>query len=196
MTRIHSPFTIPEHLRRSPVETSMNLEEELLREHSRKHAEKLARWVGTDSNRLTVLMRHFLTGEFLTSQRAAWVVTIIAERHPMLFCPYLKRMLSRMQEPGVHDAVKRSVVRILQDIEIPDNLLGTTATLCFEQLSSAEAPIAVKCFSMTVLAHIAEREPELGRELRLVIEQQLPFAGAGFRARARETLKAIQAHEK
>ena len=192
MTRIHSPFATPEHLPRSPVETSMNLEEELLREHSRKHAEKIARWVGADSGRLKALMRLFLRGEFRTSQRAAWVVAIIAGQHPELFHPYLKKMLSRMQEAGVHDAVKRSVVQILQDIEIPDDLLGATANLCFEQLSSAEAPIAVKCYSMTVLAHIAEREPELGRELQLVIEQQLPYSSAGFRARARETLKAIQ----
>jgi len=44
---------------------------------------------------------------------------------------------------------------------------------------------------MTVLARIVKREPELGRELRLVIEEQLPFAGAGFRARAKEVLKYL-----
>ena len=173
----------------------LDLEAELLREHSRKHAERIARWVGADKSRLRMLMRLFLKGERRTAQRAAWVVAISAEGHSLLYRPYLKRMLSRMQEPGIHDAVKRSVVRILQDIDIPDNVLGTAANLCFEQLRSAGAPIAVKCFSMTVLAHIAEREPDLGRELRLMIEQQFPYASAGFRARARETLKAIQTYD-
>jgi hypothetical protein len=169
----------------------MNLEAELLSEHSRKNAEKLARWVGTDRVRLNQLMRLFLKGEFRTAQRAAWTVSIAAERHPLLFRRYLKQMLLRMQEPGVHDAVKRTVVRVLQDVVIPDDLLGMATNLCFAQLSSGEAPIAVKCFSMTVLARIVKREPELGRELRLVIEEQLPFAGAGFRARAKEVLRYL-----
>ncbi len=132
----------------------MNLEAELLSEHSRKNAEKIAHWVGADRGRLSRLMRLFLKGEFRTAQRAAWAVAIAAEEHPLLFRRYLKLMLLRMQEPGVHDAVKRTVVRILQDVDIPDDLLGMATNVCFEQLSSGEAPIAVKCFSMTVLARI------------------------------------------
>jgi hypothetical protein len=170
----------------------MDLEAELLREHSRKQAEKVARWVGADSARLKVLMQLFLKGEYRIAQRAAWVVAIVGERHPILFRPYLKRMLFRIQEPGIHDAVRRAVVRILQDFEIPRDLLGMAATLCFEELSSADAPVAVKCYSMTVMMHIVKKEPELGRELRLVIEQQLPYASAGFRARAKETLRQLE----
>jgi hypothetical protein len=169
----------------------MDLEVELLSEHSRKHAEKIARWVGADSERLNQLMQFFLKGEYRIAQRAAWVVTIVAERHSFLLRPYLKRMLSRIQEPGIHDAVKRSVVCILQEIEIPESLLGTVATLCFDELSSAGSPVAVKCYAMTVLARLAEQEPELGGELRLVIEQQMPFASGGFRARAKETLRQL-----
>ncbi len=170
----------------------MNLEAELLLEHSRKHAEKIARWVGEDRRRLGMLMELFLKGDFRTAERAAWVITILADRRPLLFRRYLRQMLTRMQEPGVHDAVKRAVVRILQDMDIPHELLGMAASICFKQLSAATAPIAVKCFSMTVLARIAAREPELGRELQLVIEQQLPFASAGFKARARETLDQLR----
>jgi hypothetical protein len=173
----------------------MDLEAQLLYEHSRKHAEKIGRWVGADSARLKLLMKFFLKGEYRIAQRAAWVVTIVAERRPIIFRPYLKRMLSRVHEPGIHDAVKRCVIRILQSTDIPDDLLGLVTNTCFEQLTSVGAPVAVKCFSMTVLTRIAKSEPELGRELRLVIEQQLPFASAGFRARARETMKTIQAHD-
>jgi hypothetical protein len=169
----------------------MDLEAELLREHSRKNAEKLARWVGEDRGRLKLLMKLFLTGEPRTAQLAAWVVAILAEGHPSLFRPYLEQMLSRMQEPGIHDAVKRCVVGIMQEMDIPERLLGMVANICFEQLSSADAPVAVKCFSMTVIARIAEKEPDLGRELQLVIEQQLPFASAGFKARAKETLRQL-----
>ena len=170
----------------------MDLETELLREHSKNQAEKIVRWIGSDQRRLKMLMSLFLTGEYVVAQRAAMVVSTLTDHDPQIFRRYLKPMLARVQEPGIHDAVRRSIVRLLQYIDIPGDMLGTAANVCFEQLGSAGAPIAVKCFSMTVLANIVRKEPELGRELQLVIEEQLPFAGAGFRARAREILRALK----
>jgi hypothetical protein len=169
----------------------MDLEAELLREHSRRQAERIARWVGPDARRLRRLMDCFLSGERLVAQRAAWVVTIHAGEHPGMYARWLPRMVARIQEQGIHDAVRRCVVHLLQSVEIPRPMMGMVATICFRYLGSADQPIAVRVFSMTVLQRIAEREPDLGRELRLVIEQQLPYAGAGFRARARRTLAAL-----
>ena len=169
----------------------MNLEEEILREHSRAQAERIARWGGGDRGRFARLMKLFLKGEYRVTQRAAWPVGICAEAHPALVQPYLGKMITRMQETGVHEAVRRNVVRILQDVEIPHRLLGRVATVCFDYLASADSSIAVQSFSMTVLSRIASAEPDLRRELRLVIEQKLPFAGAGFRACARRVLEGI-----
>jgi hypothetical protein len=89
--------------------------------------------------------------------------------------------------------VKRNGVRILQCIEIPNSLLGTVASLCFDYLNSVDAPIAVKANSMTVLTRIAEREPDLKRELRDSIELMLPYAGPGIRAHARMVMKRLEA---
>lgn len=169
----------------------MDLETEILREHSKRQALRIASWVGHDRRRFRRLMELFLKGDRLITQRSAWVVGICADNHPELVRPHLKPLVKKMQEPGVHDAVKRNVVRILQTADIPNDLLGTVATLCFEYLGSVNEPIAVRAFSMTVLAKIAQREPDLMRELRLVIEQQLPYGSAGIRARARRVLKML-----
>jgi hypothetical protein len=173
----------------------VDLREEILREHSRRQAERLARWVGNDRRRFRKLMELFLKGEYRVTQRSAWIVGICAERFPAMVRPYFPKMIARMEEPGVHEAVRRNVVRIFQDVEIPRRLQGKIATLCFNYLSSGDAPIAVKALSMTVLARIAEEEPELGRELKLVIEQQLPFGSAGIRARAKKVLAMIARSE-
>lgn len=129
-------------------------------------------------------MELFLGGEFRLAQRSAMAVGICAERHPALVRPYLKRMIARMDEPGVHVAVRRAVVRTLQTADIPPALLGRVAEVCFRYLAAQDSAIAVRACAMTVLARIAGREPELARELRLVIERQLPWASPGFRARA------------
>jgi hypothetical protein len=171
----------------------MNLESEILKEHSRRQAERIASWVGSNRKRMNSLMKLFLTGEYRVTQRAAWPISICADRHPAMISSYIPQLVRRMQDPGVHDAVKRNVVRILQTADIPEELLGTVATLCFGYLCGADEPVAVKCFSMTVLGRITQREPDLGRELRLVIEQQLPFGSAGFRARAKQVLSMLNA---
>jgi hypothetical protein len=100
-------------------------------------------------------------------------------------------MIRRMQEPGVHYAVKRNVVRILQFIEIPHTLIGEVTKICFDYLASPNEPIAVRVFSMTVLANVAQKEPDLKNELRLVIEQQLVYGSMGFCSRAKKVMKMI-----
>lgn len=171
----------------------MDIESEILREHSRRQADRIATWVGKDRKRLSQLMKLLLEGEYAVAQRAAWVAGICSDRHPEMVRPYLRRLVNRMQEPGVHDAVKRNVVRILQTADIPRELLGTVASICFDYLSDADTPIAVKACSMTVLCRIAKQEPELGRELRLVIEQQLPYGTGAIQSRARHVLRQLEA---
>jgi hypothetical protein len=170
----------------------VNLEAEILKEHSKRQTVRLARWIGSDKQRFRQLMSMFLNGEYRVTQRSAWILSTCAENHPTLIRPYLGKLIKKMQEPGVHDAVKRNVVRILQFVEIPERLLGEVATVCFNYLTSPSEPIAVRVFSMTVLANIAQKEPGLKNELRLVIEQQLLHGGMAFCSRARKVIKTLE----
>jgi hypothetical protein len=171
----------------------MEIEAELLKEHSRRQADRIVAWIGADAKRLKKLMDLFLEGEYLVTQRSAMAVGIFAERHPALVAPYLGRMLALMEEPGVHVAVRRCVVRILRDVHIPAGQLARVANLCFGYIASGDSPVAVKAFAMTVLARIARSKPDLGRELRLVIEQQLPYGSSGFRSCAARILRELAA---
>ncbi len=137
-------------------------------------------------------MELFLNGGYQVTQRSAWSIGICAERHPALIRPHLKQMVKKIQQPDVHDAAKRNVVRILQHIDIPGDLLGIVATSCFNYVSSPNEPIAVRAFSMTVLANIAMRKPGIKNELKLVIEQQLSYGSIGLCARARKVLKTLE----
>ncbi len=88
--------------------------------------------------------------------------------------------------------MKRNTVRVLQDIEIPDNLKGILAEKCFEFLTSNQEPVAVRVFSMTILANMAKKLPDLKKELSIIIEDQMPFASAGFISRGTKVLKQIK----
>ena len=169
----------------------MNLESEILREHSKGQCVRITAWIGTDRKRFKKLMDLFLRGEYRITQRAAWIVQHCADKHVELVIPYIDKMIDRMLEAGVHDAVKRNVVRILQDIDIPRRLAGKVATICFDWLASAKEPVAVKVFSMSVLANIAKQEPDLKNEIRILIEQQMPLGSAGFKSRGKKVLRQL-----
>lgn len=169
----------------------MNLREEILKEHSRRQAEKIAAYIGDDERRFAELMHLFLGNTYRVTQRAAWIVSICAERNPFLIEPFLSKMVNNLSG-DVHDAVKRNTLRIFQTIELPKKLCGKTADICFRFLMDADEPIAVKVFAMTVAANICKHEPELKNELQLVIEDQLENASAGFKARAKKILRQLR----
>ncbi|MEW6469976.1 MAG: hypothetical protein AB1458_13695 [Bacteroidota bacterium] len=170
----------------------MDLRSEILREHSKKQTMRIVRYVGDDKKRFAVLMKLFLGDEYRISQRAAWMVNYCAGYHPELIQPYLGKVIANLKKPGLHAAVKRNTVRLLQYIAIPSRLMGPAAEACFVLFSSKSEPVAVKCFSMTVLFNICKKEPGLKNELKLMIEEQLPYSSAGFRARAGRTLAALE----
>jgi len=174
---------------------TMNLEKEILAVHSKDQVVTLVRWVGKDKSRFKQLMELFLEGDSNPAQKSAWIIGHCAELHPELVNPWLKAMIKKMRQPGLNGALKRNVVRILQFVDIPRGLQGMVANLCFELIASMEEPIAVRTFSITVLANIAREEPALRKELEIVVRQMLPYSTPAFRARAKKILKDSEIEE-
>ncbi len=170
----------------------MNLASEILKEHSKRQVVKIAGWIGSNRSRFKQLIELFLNGEPVVSQRSAWTVGYCGEKYPALITPWLPAMLKKMQETNVHCAVKRNVTRTFQYIEIPPKHLGKVVTVCFNELADPGNTIAVRTFSMYVLAKIAKDEPGIINELRVTIEQMLPHATAGLRACSRRVLKQLK----
>jgi hypothetical protein len=113
------------------------------------------------------------------------------EEHPELITPHLKKILDFVVKLDVHAAVKRNTMRLLQFIDIPKNIHGRVAEIGFNFLNDKKEGIALQVFAMIVLGKIVQHEPELANELRIIIEDRLPYATAGFRSRARKVLKAL-----
>ena len=170
----------------------MNLEYEILKEHSKRQAVKIANWVGSNPERFKQLIELFLRGEYRITQRSAWIVSHCADNYPELVLPWLPAMVKRMQDPAVHDAVRRNTLRFMAGFDVPQPILGNVVTLCFDYLNSRESPIAVKVHAMTVLANAAQKHPDLRHEIEDSIQAQMENAGPAIRARARMVLKKLQ----
>jgi hypothetical protein len=170
----------------------MDIRREILKSHSRVQRDKIVDYVGNNPTRFKVLVEVFLSGPYRVTQRSAWPISYCTELHPQLVKPHLKTLLDCLKTPGIHQAVKRNILRLLQFIDIPKRSHGQIADICFQYLSNRKEPIAVRCFAMTVLGNIARYNPDLKQELLIIVEDNLPYATPGFAARARRLLRELK----
>jgi hypothetical protein len=173
----------------------MDLRDALSQEHSKVQTSKIVKYIGKNPDRFSSLVKIYLSGPYRITQRAAWPLGSCVEAHPELITPHWKALIDFARKPDVHDAVKRNTVRLLQFIDIPIKHQGRVADLCFRFLQNTSEPIAVRCFSMTVLSRIAKAKPELKNELKILIEDQFPYATPGFLSRAKKVLKQLQSRD-
>lgn len=169
----------------------MNIKEALMKEHSKVNTLAIVDYIGSDKKRLKELLAVFAIGELRLTQRAAWPLSYVAEQQPYLVQPELEFIVGLLDKP-LHVAVKRNVLRILQDYDIPENLLGIVADKCFAYLLDKKETIAVQAFAMKTLYNICVKEPDLKHELILIIEDMIPFGSAGIRHRCKQTLSALR----
>lgn len=170
----------------------MDLREEILKEQSKTQWEHIAAWIGDDRKRFKALVDLFLHDEYRVVQRSSNIISKVGDKHPGLIKPHIDAMVQRMTEPGIPVSVKRNVVRLLQTIPPPERLHGEVMNICFDLLADVRETIAVRCFSMTVLANLAKIYPDLKNELIALIEdEQAP--SAGFVSRRNKVLKELRA---
>ncbi|MFZ1527235.1 MAG: hypothetical protein WAT19_00665 [Ferruginibacter sp.] len=170
----------------------MNLRETILGEHSKAQCKKIVNWVGSSEKRFDELFNLFLHDEYRVVQRAAWPVSYCVQAHPMFIKKHFGSLLNNLQKPGIHNAVKRNTVRLLQTVDIPKKWQGRVMDTCFQYISDPQEKVAVKAFSLTILSRLALQYPEIVPEIALILEDQLPCQTAAFKVRAKQFLKAIK----
>lgn len=169
----------------------MNLREEILKEHSRPQALKIAGYACASKKNFKELMQCFLDEEYRLSQRAAWSVSWAARKKPEMISPHIKDLVSVLNKKNVHDAVIRNSVRVLQEIEIPEEFHGEVMDACFRFIEKPATPVAIKVFSLTTLFNLSKYYPEIKPELKLIIEDCREHETAAFKSRAKKILSKL-----
>lgn len=170
----------------------MKIREQLLFAHSKENTRKITNYIGSNKDRLQELMNCFFSNEYRVSQRSAMAVSDCFDQHPHLMQPHLERMIANLNTENIHIAVKRNTVRILQFIEVEENLQSELFDHCINFLKDPKEPIAVKAFSMGILYKICKQYPDLKTEVIPLIEDELEYTdSAGVRSRGRNILKKL-----
>ena len=170
----------------------MNLREAILAEHSKTNTQKIVQWIGNDPEKIQKLIYILFNDEHHIVQRAAWVLSDVAEIHAVAVQKYIPALVEKLKDTGAHIAVKRHIYRMLQYLELPEIIHGDLMNNCFESLINPREALAVRAFAMSILARMAETYPEIGNELKLIIEDTLQHeAAASFKSRAKKVLNQL-----
>ena len=168
----------------------MNYKELLEERYSKETIMAIAHFLVENQQEIASYLEIMKDGEAGTSQRAAWAFGHAGIANPKLVSGHIPELLKMLEKPK-HQSISRNIYRVMQFIEIPEKYEGVLYDLCIRDLMDPKQPIAVKCFGMTTAFNICKKYPELQPELKLVIEENLENASAGYRSRARKILPKL-----
>lgn len=171
----------------------MDLEKKLLERHSKEFTESIVNYIGNDSKKFEKLLSIMFTGKGIVSQRAAWAFSYCAINHLKALTRHFNGLIKLLEDSSHHPAIHRNILRVFQEINVPDKYCARLIEICFKNIMSQMQPIAVRAFAITVAANICERFPELKNELFLILNEinQLPQNPA-IKHRTRVALKQLE----
>lgn len=170
----------------------MNYAERLEIQQSRALTTAIAKHVGDDYKRFQVLAKLVFGSDKILQQRAAWPFSEIILTHHTWMRAYWKHCVESLKDESLHEALHRNVLRCLQELEIPEAYQADILDTCLKAIMSERRAIAVRAFSITVAANICMQQPELKRELRLILNElaQQPM-NAALQVRVKRALKIL-----
>ena len=155
--------------------------------HSKELRNEIVEYVSNSKKRMNALMFFFFHDNLQYNQRSSWSVGKIGIDNHKLVEPHLDDMVKVLDNPK-HDAVVRNVLRIFEDLPIPEQLEGYLCDKCFEYVENPQYVVALRAFGLTVLQKIARSYPELQAELVALVKEKMPMGTAAFKVRGRRVL--------
>jgi hypothetical protein len=152
---------------------------------------KVLEFVKDNPARIKELMSLFFFENNVIVQRCSYSISILAQKDSNALFPYLEQLFDYLENPRTLGH-RRNILRILKEIQIPDEWHGKLVDDCFKFIYDKKEEIAVICFSLELLGIYCKTYPELAIELNLAIDSLVPFRSAGIKSRAiREKKKLV-----
>src|SRR5690554_7868389 len=122
----------------------MDLNYMLSTDRSKAAKDRIVPYIKDDPEKFAKLFDLFWNGKGLVAQRASWTVSYCAEQYPELIYPYCQEMVDYLQVPGIHDSIKRNILRTFQYIAIPVAVEESLLGICFDLFSDKAEAVAIR----------------------------------------------------
>jgi hypothetical protein len=175
----------------------MDLERQILVEHSVINAEKIALYIEDHPEKLEELLQLILQGNKITAQRGAWVLGKLSKRFHTRFLPYLDFIISEIKD-AKHVAVSRNFAKVFMVMTrkiyldlLTKKQIDDIVEICFGWVIDINQKAAVVAFSMYTLQNISTRRDWIAPELKLFIENNMAGSLPSFQSAGRKILKSM-----
>jgi len=171
---------------------------------SRENRSKYANMVLKNMSLFPKLIDILLMVDDKVSCRAAWVLEFVCADYIYAIIPYLDKFTSNLRKIHLDSAV-RPVAKVCQFIVVahyakkPNILKKALKPIhkeliieaCFDLMISNHK-VAPKVYAMETLFLLGKETDWIHTELAIILEQDFPTQSAGYKVRAKRTLKKIK----
>ncbi|MGZ3883416.1 MAG: hypothetical protein ACXVPQ_06675 [Bacteroidia bacterium] len=109
------------------------------------------------------------------SMRASWALMHVSMVKPEAITPLLPSLFEFLRKTGQHTGAIRNTIRIMHEVDVPENYCGELFDICMAHIKNAAMPMAVRAFSIVTIGQICETYPELKPEVELVLSELSAF---------------------
>jgi hypothetical protein len=141
---------------------------------------------------LNSVLELMLTASHPVNWRAAWVVDHVHRLQPKMLNAQVPLFIEKLTQVKSY-GVLRHIVKILSLAPITLISDGRLVDFCFQQLQSAQTPIAVKAHCMQLIYNLTSEYPELTHEFKVILEVILETGSKGEMSKARKIIHALDA---
>ena len=175
---------------------SMELKD-LLFDSSRRTADIAVGLVGDNPEIFKKFFDLALEDKTPYAMRAARVVQLACNNHPLLIRPYTKELILKFNSFR-NDGLRRSILKIFTErsLNLDDESLGILVDFCFTCLVSASEKPAMKMYSMVILFKISQFYPDIKSELISTVEDQMPRSSPAVKSVGKKTITKLFKQQK
>jgi hypothetical protein len=148
----------------------MNIKATLEQTQSKANTIKIIEYIGDDVTRFKALISLFFGKDKILIQRSAWPLSYVAIQNPQLIKPYFGKFVKILNEEGNHSAINRNLLKIMEEVEIPQKYQSQLFDTCVKIITNPTNPIACIAFAITVAAKICKPYMELSNEFIIVLK--------------------------
>ena len=168
----------------------MNFKEQLA-DSSKKIGDLVVQNVGCNPDYYNEILELVLHESMPMSSRAGRVLNVCTENYPYLFQPHVNDIIVHLKKKK---ELHRCILKIFAEIPVQMNESeeGILLNFCFDWLADNSKSIATKAYCMDILAHFAEKEPEIIPELLSLLYVIRSEGSAGLQNRAIKIIRKLR----
>jgi hypothetical protein len=169
----------------------MDFKSQLLTEASRANIDLIVSTIDGDNTLFDQLFTYIYESDGHLANRAGWVVEKCAEKHPSIVEPHLDEIIDFL--PNIKfGGLRRVLLKVLILLHIPDNRMSEIVDICLTWLESPKEKVAVKVYSMRIIADFCKSEPEMIPEFLSILENHYDRNSFAFQSRANKIFEEFK----